>query len=134
MSTDTSAQTSADYTSTVTAGATLMQKRIVVHHTASVITTAQKAAVHGVAVFGDPDRSPKGIAAIENLQNTWPINNPSVEAVGATTSTGTNVFSACVSGDEFCLPTSSVSTPSAYSSNGDVTKAASFLAGLVAAA
>ncbi|KAK4701009.1 hypothetical protein P7C70_g5228, partial [Phenoliferia sp. Uapishka_3] len=161
--------TDADYTSTVSAGATLMQQRVastlsscpdtvfilsgyskgamVVHHTASVLTAAQKSAVHGVAVFGDPDRSPKGVAAIENLANSkahktlkekpqaefglkaWPIDDPSVESVGADPSTGTNVFSACVTGDEFCDGGGFVGL--AYSSNGDVTKAAAFLAGLV---
>ncbi|KAL8286741.1 hypothetical protein RQP46_004269 [Phenoliferia psychrophenolica] len=139
--------TDADYTSTVTAGATLMQQRIastlsacpetkfvlsgyskgamVVHHTAKVLTAAQKTAVHGVAVFGDPDTSPKGIAALEGLSNTWPLNDGAVNV---------NVYAACVSGDEFCDGggITGLAAHLTYASNGDVGKAASFLAGLVA--
>ncbi|KAL8278555.1 hypothetical protein RQP46_009047 [Phenoliferia psychrophenolica] len=150
------AATAAEFVATVTAGASLMQQRIaatlsscpdtsfilsgyskgamVVHHTAAVLSPAEQNAVKAVAVFGDPDIQPKGIAAIEGLADTWPHNNPSVNSIGVNPSTGTNVFSACGDGDEFCDAggLAGLAVHLAYPTNGDTDKAVAFLAGVVA--
>ncbi|KAK4704371.1 hypothetical protein P7C70_g1848, partial [Phenoliferia sp. Uapishka_3] len=111
---------------------------MLVHHSASKFSEAQKQAVLGIAVFGDPDASPKGVGAFQGLSNSWPMENPVHVSVGLTTlgtmaTPGANVFSACQPGDQFCDDGGIQGLPAhlSYPTNGDVILAVTFLAGLV---
>ncbi|KAL8292426.1 hypothetical protein RQP46_001038 [Phenoliferia psychrophenolica] len=130
--------TAAEYIFTVNAGAVLMRDRInqtlsdcpgtifalggyskgamVVHHATKGIPAAQIAAVRAIAVFGDPNTSPKGVA--------WPIDNVVV---------GVNVYEACVPTDDFCDGggLNGLADHLSYGTNGDVPTAVALLGPLL---
>ncbi|KAG9119962.1 hypothetical protein FRC07_004764 [Ceratobasidium sp. 392] len=93
-------------------------KGAMVVHTTS-LTTALKAKVVGISVFGDPYRS---------SSNAWPIPSPSVDSAPRDGSTASqNVASFCNSGDLFCDGGSSLPAHLAYGTDGSTTVAATFL-------
>ncbi|KIM22364.1 carbohydrate esterase family 5 protein, partial [Serendipita vermifera MAFF 305830] len=132
--------TSAEYSVTVAAGATTTANylatqaaacpsqrfvlsgyskgALVVHGT--TLSSAVKAKVLAILVFGDPAR---------NINSPWPINSPSVDLTprdGSTTAQ--NVASFCNSGDVFCWPAgTSLAAHLAYPTDGSIGIAANFV-------
>ncbi|CAE6449450.1 unnamed protein product [Rhizoctonia solani] len=136
--------TSAEYSSTITAGATLTANALatqaskcpnqvfilggyskgamVVHRT--TLSSTLKAKVKAIVVFGDPYRS---------SSNTWPINSPVVDSAPRDGSTASqNVASFCNSGDLFCAGGSSIPAHLAYGTDGSTTVAATFIKNKIA--
>ncbi|QRV98346.1 cutinase [Ceratobasidium sp. AG-Ba] len=131
--------TRAEYSSTITAGATLTvnyltaqaarcpkqlfalggySKGAMVLHSTS-LSTALKNKVVGIVVFGDPYRG---------SSNSWPITSPVVDSAPRDGSTASqNVASFCNSGDLFCAGGSSIPAHLAYGTDGSTTVAATFL-------
>ncbi|KAF8706607.1 Cutinase, partial [Rhizoctonia solani] len=136
--------TRAEYSSTITAGATLVANYIssqaakcpsqvfvlggyskgamVIHRTS--LSSTLKAKVKAIVVFGDPYRS---------SSSTWPINSPVVDSAPRDGSTASqNVASFCNSGDLFCDGGLSVPAHLAYGTDGSTTVAATFIKSKIA--
>ncbi|CAE6384151.1 unnamed protein product [Rhizoctonia solani] len=131
--------TSAEYGSTVTAGATLTvnyisaqaarcpnqrfalggySKGAMVIHSMSLSSTL-KSKVAAIVVFGDPYRG---------INNNWPINSPVVNSAPRSGSTSSqNVASFCNSGDIVCRGGLSVPAHLTYGTDGSTDIAASFI-------
>ncbi|KAG8807174.1 hypothetical protein FRC17_004611, partial [Serendipita sp. 399] len=132
--------TSAEYVVTVSAGASIMASYIsaqaarcpnqrfvlsgyskgamVVHSTS--LSSALKAKIRAVLVFGDPQR---------NVGGGWPINSPSVDLTPRDGSTSSqNIASFCNTGDVFCWPGgTSLAAHLAYPTDGSIGVAANFV-------
>ncbi|KAG8823486.1 hypothetical protein FRC18_010723 [Serendipita sp. 400] len=132
--------TSAEYVVTVAAGATTTASylatqsalcpnqrfvlsgyskgALVVHGT--TLSSAVKAKVLAILVFGDPSR---------NNDSPWPINSPSVDLTPRDGSTSSqNIASFCNTGDVFCWPNGTDSAAHlAYPTDGSIDVAASFV-------
>ncbi|KAG8730778.1 hypothetical protein FRC11_005840 [Ceratobasidium sp. 423] len=143
--------TKAEYSSTITAGATLVANYIsaqaarcpsqvfalggyskgamVIHRKSNPLyrtslSSTLQAKVKAIVVFGDPYRS---------SSNTWPINSPVVDSSPRDGSTASqNVASFCNSGDLFCDGGLSVPAHLAYGTDGSTTVAATFIKNKVA--
>ncbi|CAE6374720.1 Cutinase OS=Monilinia fructicola GN=CUT1 PE=2 SV=1 [Rhizoctonia solani AG-1 IB] len=136
--------TRAEYSSTITAGATLVANYIsaqaarcpsqvfalggyskgamVIHRT--TLSSTLKAKVKAIVVFGDPYRS---------SSSAWPINSPVVNSAPRSGSTASqNVASFCNSGDLFCAGGSSIPAHLAYGTDGSTGVAATFIKGKIA--
>ncbi|KAJ1306032.1 hypothetical protein OPQ81_010745 [Rhizoctonia solani] len=136
--------TRAEYSSTITAGATLVanyisaqaarcpsqvfalggySKGAMVIHSTSLSSTL-KSKVKAIVVFGDPYRS---------SSNSWPITSPVVDSAPRDGSTASqNVASFCNSGDLFCAGGTSVPAHLAYGTDGSTTVAATFIKSKIA--
>ncbi|KAG8774156.1 hypothetical protein FS842_001159 [Serendipita sp. 407] len=132
--------TSAEYVVTVAAGATTTANylaaqsalcpnqrfvlsgyskgALVVHGT--TLSSAVKAKVIALLVFGDPSR---------NINSPWPINSPSVDLNPRDGSTSSqNIASFCNTGDVFCWPSgTSLAAHLAYPTDGSIGIAANFV-------
>ncbi|CAE6473168.1 unnamed protein product [Rhizoctonia solani] len=132
--------TRAEYSSTITAGATLVVNYLSAQaarcpsqvfalggYSKGAMAPRSprlKAKVKAIVVFGDPYRS---------SSDTWPINSPVVDASPRDGSTASqNVASFCNSGDLFCAGGTSVPAHLAYGTDGSTAVAATFIKNRVA--